>query len=107
VIYLLFAFISAILASVGQVFVKISSRKAGFRAYYNRAFVIGALMFPATFLCSLIALQGLELKLFAALSSLSYAIVVLLSAVVIKESLTWQKVTAVVLIILGIIVFYS
>lgn len=45
----------------------------------------------------------LKLKLSAALSSLSYAIVVLLSAVVIKESLAWQKVTAVVLIVLGII----
>ncbi|MGZ4847799.1 MAG: EamA family transporter, partial [Halobacteriota archaeon] len=85
----------------------IGSRKDGFRAYYNRAFVISSLMFPIIFLCSLVALQGLELKLFATLSSLSYAIVVLLSAVVIKERLTWQKVTAVTLIILGIVVFYS
>ncbi|MGZ4949337.1 MAG: EamA family transporter, partial [Halobacteriota archaeon] len=59
------------------------------------------------FLCSLVALQGLELKLFAAISSLSYAIVVLLSALIIKERLSWQKITAVILIILGTVVFYS
>ncbi|MGZ7112195.1 MAG: EamA family transporter [Halobacteriota archaeon] len=87
--------------------VKIGSRKAGFHAYYNRATIIGAIMFPIVFVCSLVALQGLELKLFAALFSLSYAIVTLLCAVVIKERLTWQKVTAVILIILGTIVFYS
>ncbi|MGZ4852828.1 MAG: hypothetical protein ACXV3D_06530, partial [Halobacteriota archaeon] len=94
-IYLLLAFIAVINTSVGQVLIKIGSRKGGFHAYYNRAFILSGLMFPITFLCSLVALQGLELKLFAAISSLSYAIVVLLSALIIKERLSWQKITAV------------
>ncbi|MGZ4911424.1 MAG: EamA family transporter [Halobacteriota archaeon] len=106
-IYLFLVLIAIVLASIAQVLFKIGSRKAGFYGYYNRATIIGALMFLIVFVCSLIALQGLELKLFAALFSLSYAVVTLLSAVVIKERLTWQKVTAVILIILGTIVFYS
>ncbi|MGZ4846524.1 MAG: EamA family transporter [Halobacteriota archaeon] len=106
-IYLLLAFIAVILVSIAHVLVKIGSRKAGFYAYYNRAFVIGAFMSLLAFLCSLFVLHGLELKLFAAISSLSYAIVVLLSALVIKERLSWQKITGVILIILGTVVFYS
>jgi small multidrug resistance pump len=106
-IYLLFALTSIVLTSVAQLLVKIGSQKDGFRAYYNRFTIITYIMAPLVFLCSLLALQGLELKLFYALGSLSYAIVVLLSTVVIKESLTRQKIIAVAFIILGTIVFYS
>jgi uncharacterized membrane protein len=106
-VYLFYALTAIVLASVAQALVKIGSRRDGFRAYYNRFTIISLITAPFAFLCTVLALRGLELKSFSALGSLSYAIVLLLSAVVIKESLTHQKIIAVALIILGTIVFFS
>jgi drug/metabolite transporter (DMT)-like permease len=108
VIYLLFAFIAVLLTGVSQVLLKIGSghHDRHFQIYYNPVTISGYAVFLLVVLCSLIALKGLELKLFYAIASLNYAIVALLSVTLIHERLTWQKVAAILLIILGILIFY-
>jgi uncharacterized membrane protein len=108
VIYLLFALTAVFLTGISQVLLKIGSRRSDrrFEIYYNPATISGYALFLLVVICSLIALKGLELKLFYAIASLSYAIVVLLSVLLVHERLTWQKVGALLLITSGILMFY-
>ena len=107
--YLLFAVFAVILTGISQVLLKIGSRRheRQFQIYYNPATIGGYLLFLLVVLCSLVALQGLELKLYYAIASFNYAIVVMLSVLLIQERLTWQKVAAISLITLGIFIFNS
>jgi uncharacterized membrane protein len=109
VIYLLFALIAVVLTGISQILLKIGSRRHDryFQMYYNPATVSGYVVFLLVVLCSLVALKGLELKLFYAIASLNYAIVVILSAVLLQERLTWRKAASILLIISGILIFYT
>lgn len=107
-IYLLFALTGVFLTGISQVLLKIGSRRGDrrFEIYYNPATVSGYLLLLLVVICSFIALKGLELKLFYAIASLNYAIVVVLSVFFVHERLTWEKVGAILLITSGILIFY-
>jgi drug/metabolite transporter (DMT)-like permease len=53
----------------------------------------------------IVALKGLDLKLFYALTSLNYVVVMVLSRIVLRESLSRNKVVAGCLIVAGVVVF--
>ncbi len=107
--YLLFALFAVVLTGSSQVLLKIGSRYSDqfFKTYFNLATISGYALFLLVMVCSLIALKGLELKLFYAIASLNYAIVVILSAVLLQERLTWRKAASILLIISGILIFYT
>lgn len=107
-IYLLFALIAVVLTGTSQVLLKIGSQhnKRYLQVYYNSATISGYALFLLVVICSLIALKGLELKLYYAIASFNYAIVVFFSVLIIHEKMTWQKVAAILLIISGIFIFY-
>jgi uncharacterized membrane protein len=109
VIYLLFALMAVVLTGISQVLLKIGSRRHDrrFQIYYNPTTITGYIVFLLVVPCSLVALRGLELKLFYAIASLNYAIVVILSAVLLQERLTWRKAASILLIISGILIFYT
>lgn len=50
--------------------------------------------------------RGVEVKEVSIIESMSYLFVPILSFVIFKERLTWQKIIAIGVIIIGIIVFF-
>ena len=50
--------------------------------------------------------RGVEVKEVSIIESMSYLFVPMLSFVIFKERLTWRRVSAIVVIIIGIIVFF-
>lgn len=50
--------------------------------------------------------RGVEVKQVSIIESMSYLFVPILSFVIFKERLTWQKIIAIGVIIIGIIVFF-
>lgn len=50
--------------------------------------------------------RGVEVKEVSIIESMSYLFVPILSFVIFKERLTWRRVSAIAVIIIGIIVFF-
>jgi len=73
--------------------------------YTNPATLAGYGLFLVVTICSIYALQVIELKTLYALMSLNPLVVMVLSVLVLKETLTKNKVIAVGLIFCGQLVF--
>ena len=101
---------SVFLAACAQVLLKHGARQqydTWWRQYIN-GWVIGgyAIMF-ATMMMNIFAMsRGVEVKEVSIIESMSYLFVPILSFVIFKERLTWHKVSAITIIIIGIIVFF-
>lgn len=101
---------SVFLAACAQMLLKHGARKqydTWWRQYMN-VWVIGgyAIMF-ATMMMNIFAMsRGVEVKEVSIIESMSYLFVPMLSFVIFKERLTWRRVSAIVVIIIGIIVFF-
>ena len=106
-IYYFFAMLSIVLTGISQILLKIGARNDNtpLGVYLNPATLMGYFMFLIVTVCSIFALKGLELKLFYALASLNYVVVMVLSRVVLKEDLGRNKVVALCLIVVGVVVF--
>ena len=106
-IYLVFAFAAILLTGFSQVLLKIGTRydKTALSIYVNPSSITGYCLFLVVTICSVLALKGLDLKLFYALASLNYGVTVAFSRIFLRESLNRKKIVAVFIIILGIIVF--
>lgn len=101
---------SVFLAACAQMLLKQGARQqhdTWWRQYIN-GWVIGgyAIMF-ATMMMNVFAMsRGVEVKQVSIIESMSYLFVPILSFVIFKERLTWQKIIAIGVIIIGIIVFF-
>ena len=106
-IYYAFAMAGILLTGVSQVLLKIGARNddTPMGVYLNPFTAAGYSIFLIVTVCAVFALQGLELKLFYALTSLNYVVVMVLSGVVLKEELNVDKLLAVGLIVVGVVVF--
>jgi multidrug transporter EmrE-like cation transporter len=105
--YLVFAFAAIILTGFSQLLLKIGTRyhRTPISIYVNPSSIAGYCLFLVASICSVLALKGLDLKLLYALASLNYGVAVILSRVFLHESLDRKKIVAVLIIILGIIMF--
>lgn len=106
-IYYFYAMLSIILTGISQTLLKIGARNTNtpLGVYLNPATIMGYFMFLVVMICSIFALKGLELKLFYALASLNYVVVMLLSRTVLKEGLSRNRIVALCLIVVGVMVF--
>ena len=111
ILSLLLVFIAVLLSAISQVLLKIGSANQGKRKnsildpYYNLHTVIAyGLLFFATII-SIIALVEIPLKVFYAIASLGFVVVVVLSWMILKEEVNKKMVIGIVLIVLGIVVF--
>ena len=101
---------SVFLAACAQMLLKQGARQhynIWWRQYIN-GWVIGgyAIMF-ATMMMNVVAMsRGVEVKEVSIIESMSYLFVPILSFVIFKERLTWQKVCAIGVIVIGIIIFF-
>lgn len=78
------------------------------RQYVNGWVIGGYAIMMATMLLNIFAMsKGVEVKEVSIIESMSYLFVPALSFVIFKERLTWQKVGAIGIIIVGIIVFFA
>jgi len=100
------ALASVLFTGVGQVLLKIGAKKRGVvDMYTNTATLAGYGIFLVATICSIYALQIMDLKTLYALTSLNPLLVMMLSVLVLKETLTKNKVIAVGLIFCGLLVF--
>ena len=101
---------SVFLAACAQMLLKQGARQQydiWWRQYVN-GWVIGgyAIMF-ATMMMNIFAMsRGVEVKEVSIIESMSYLFVPILSFVTFRERLTWRKIIAIGVIIIGIIVFF-
>jgi multidrug transporter EmrE-like cation transporter len=110
---MIFAFllmiIAIILTGVGQVVLKIGSgnnqNQNLLDPYLNPASLTGYGLYLISTVFLLYSLREIPLKLFAAVSSLNFIIVLFLTGLLLKESITKQKILAVMLIVAGVIIF--
>lgn len=102
--------LSVFLAACAQMLLKEGARQqydAWWRQYIN-GWVIGgyAIMF-ATMMMNIFAMsRGVEVKEVSIIESMSYLFVPMLSFVIFKERLTWRRVCAIAIIIVGVVVFF-
>ena len=98
-----------VLTSIGQVLLKIGSRHGGTRdplgPYLNKATLSGYCLYLVSTVFMLYALQEIPLKLFAALSSLEYVLVLFLSVFILGEPAHKYKIIAVFIIMGGVLIF--
>lgn len=105
-IYYYLALAAVLFTGIGQVLLKIGTRKSGtLEMYTNPATLAGYGIFLVATICSVYALQSMDLKTLYALVSLNPLVVMVLSVFVLKETLTKNKVIAVGLIFCGLLVF--
>lgn len=105
-IYYYLAFLAVFLTSIAQVLLKIGARKSGTtQIYINPATLSGYGLFLIVTICTIYALQVIELKTLYALMSLNPLVVMVLSFFVLNETITKNKVIAVGLIFCGLLVF--
>lgn len=101
--------LSVFLAACAQMLLKKGARQqydTCWRQYVN-GWVMGgyAIMF-ATMMMNIFAMsRGVELKEVSIIESMSYLFVPTLSFIFFKEKLTWRKIIAIGMIIIGIVVF--
>lgn len=99
---------SAFLAACSQVFLKKSADieyKNKYREIFNLKVILSYGILVTTMLLNVIAFRFLPYRIGPVLNSLSYIFVFVLSYLFFKEKITVQKVTGIVLIVLGIIIY--
>lgn len=101
--------LSVIVASISQVVLKTSANQeheSFLKEYLNARVICGYGLMIVSTLLTIYAYSGLEFKNGPLLESLGYPIVLVLSYLILKEKLTKRRVIGIVLILLGVLVFY-
>lgn len=108
---LFLVFLAVFLTGISQVLLKIGSAYQGKRkdsvlaAYLNQPtlFAYGLLLFIS--MISVIALKEIPLKVFYAIASLNYIVVIGFSHLILKERISKKMVIALGLIVCGVLIF--
>jgi drug/metabolite transporter (DMT)-like permease len=99
--------IAIVLTGVGQVVLKIGSNKNQkfWDPYLNPVSIAGYCLYLISTVFLFYSLKEIPLKLLAAVSSLNFIIVLLMSGIFLNEHITRIKFLAVALIMTGVIIF--
>jgi small multidrug resistance pump len=107
-LYYVYAGLSILLTSIAQVLLKVGASKNNPRKsiYLNRATISGYGILLLVTVLSVLALQGLELKVFYATAyALNFILVAILSWKFLGEQLSAKKIAGIMFIAFGIIIF--
>ena len=108
--YILLAVFSVLMASFAQMMLKKSAateRNSWVREYLNGWVVGGYFIMGASMLINIFAMsRGVQLKELSVVESFSYLFVPLLSWMFFKEKVTWRKAGAIVMIMVGVVLFF-
>ncbi len=105
----LFVF-SVFLASVAQILLKISALKNHTNIkneYINPYVMIAYSIFVLNTFLSIQAYAGLDIKQGGVLQTTNYIFVIVMSALILKEKITRRKLSGIIIILMGIVIFYS
>jgi small multidrug resistance pump len=108
-IYYILTLVIVILTSVAHLFLKkgsVVAVESNRKMYLHPLSLTSYLIFAIAALLSIFAMKGLDLKVFFALTSLTYICIPVLSFVFLKESVTRNKLMGIVIITLGVVIFY-
>lgn len=101
---------SVFLAACAQMLLKQGARQqydTWWRQYINRWVIGGYAIMFGTMMMNIFAMgRGVEVKEVSIIESMSYLFVPILSFVIFKERLTWRRVGAIAVIIIGLMVFF-
>lgn len=108
--YYLLVILSVFLAACAQMLLKQAARQQyahWWRQYLNGWVIGGYAIMLGTMLMNIFAMRrGVQVKEVSIIESMSYLFVPALSFIVFKEKLSWRKIGAIGIIIIGIIVFF-
>jgi len=99
---------SAFLASVSQILLKLSANKKyrnPILEYFNPYVILGYGILMLTMLMNVYAYRGLDYKIGPIIASTSYLFVMVLGKLILKESVTKNKVLGIAIILIGIYIF--
>ena len=109
--YILLVILAVFAAAGAQVLLKRGAMKEYtpfWKQYVNPWVISGYAIMGMSLLLNVFCMgHGVQAKEVSALESLSYLFVPLLSFLSFKENITWRKVCAIVVIMTGIVVFFS
>ena len=109
-IFIFLVVVSVFSAACSQMLLKQGARKQypSFLRQYLNPWVIGGYgIMGASLLLNVFCLsRGVQVKELGGIESLSYLFVPVLSWVFFKEKITWRKAIAIVVIMLGVVVFF-
>lgn len=103
--------LSVFIAACAQMLLKEGARRqydAWWRQYMNAWVIGGYAIMLGTMLMNIFAMsRGVEVKEVSIIESMSYLFVPILSFVIFKERLTWRKIIAIGVILIGIYIFFT
>lgn len=109
-VYILSVF-AVFIASISQLLLKGSSRedyKSFFREYVNMKVMLGYSLMGISLLINIYAMHlGLTIKELSVIESLNYLVIPVLSYIVFRESVNIKQILAIVLIVVGMIIFFQ
>ena len=109
--YYLIVITSVFIAALSQLLLKSSSKDKHenvIREYLNWKVICGYGMMGVSLLMNIFAMsKGIQVKEVSIIESLSYLFVPALSFFVFKEKLSWQKIGAIAVIMVGVVVFFQ
>ena len=106
--YYILTLVIIIFTSVAHLLLKkgsVISVDSNVKMYLHPFSIIAYLIFAIVAFLSIFAMKGLDLKVFFALTSLTYICIPVLSFVFLKESVTRNKLIGILIISLGVIIF--
>lgn len=108
--YYILVISSVFLAACAQMLLKQGARQqyaTWWRQYMNGWVIGGYVIMFGTMVMNIFAMsKGVQIKELSIIESMSYLFVPALSFVIFKEKLTWRKISAIAIIIIGVIVFF-
>lgn len=107
--YVILLIISVAVASVSQIFLKISAseqHESMIKEYLNIKVIVGYGMMVLSTILTVLAFQGLDYKNGPIIESIGYIFIMILSKVILHEKITKKKLIGNSLILFGIVIFY-
>jgi drug/metabolite transporter (DMT)-like permease len=106
--YYILTIVIIILTSAAHLLLKrgsVIAADSGMRMYLHPLSLFSYLIFAIVAFLSITAMKGLDLKVFFALTSLTYICIPVLSFVFLKESVTKNKFIGIIIISIGVVIF--
>ena len=107
-IYYLLTLVVVVFTSMGHLLLKIAASRvteSRGRLYTHPLSVLGYGIFAFVAFLSIYAMKGLDLKVFFALNSLTYICIPILAYLILRESVTRNKIIGVIIISIGVLLF--
>ena len=109
IIAIIFMFSAILLTGIGQIFLKIGSnyhQKQNFwDPYLNYLSLTGYCLYLVSTIFLFHSLKEVPLKMYGAMSSLNFIIVLFFSFIFLNENINISKIFAVALIVMGLVIF--